>query len=230
MTRARRERRVRAVPVRRFAVAAVGAASLLAGCGTSSGPGAADGPASSAPEASEASSTPAGPTRDRTLAPSQARRVGSVEPEAPTEVRLPGTAFLPVSAVGTRADGLLDVPPDVDRLGWWEGGARVGDPFGSVLLAGHVDSVTEGLGPSAVLLSVERGERIALRTASRTTTWAVRSRRLVPLDDLASYPGVLSSSGPARLTLVTCAPPFLPDAGGYQNLAVVTARPVAGDR
>ena len=230
MTRRRREPRARAAAVHRVATAVVGVAALLAGCGTSAGPDAAGGRTSPAPEASQASSTPVEPTQDRTLAPSQARRVGSVEPEAPTAVRLPGTAFLPVSAVGTRADGLLDVPPDVDRLGWWEGGARVGDPFGSVLLAGHVDSVTEGLGPSAELLTVERGERITLRTASRTTTWAVRSRRLVPLDDLASYPGVLSSSGPARLTLVTCAPPFLPDAGGYQNLAVVTARPVAGDR
>ena len=151
--------------------------------------------------------------------------MGSVEPQAPQAVRLPGTALLPVAAVGTREDGLLDVPADVDRLGWWEGGAKVGDPFGSVLLAGHVDSATEGLGPSSVLLSVERGEEVEVRTASRTSTYRIRSRRLVPLDDLASYPGVLSASGPARLTLVTCAPPFLPDDGGYQNLAVVTARP-----
>ena len=33
-------------------------------------------------------------------------------------------------------------------------------------------------------------------------------------------------SGAARLTLVTCAPPYDASRGGYQNLAVVTAVPL----
>ncbi len=212
--------------VGRVTLLLTGATVALGGCGASAGAVPTPPSSPSSPAAAGSSSPATEPVQDRTVVPSQARRVGSVQPEPPEAVRLPGTDLLPVSAVGTRDDGLLDVPADVDRLGWWEGGAKVGDPFGSVLLAGHVDSATEGLGPSAVLLTVSRGEELEVRTASRTRTYRVRSRRLVPLEDLASYPGVLSASGPARLTLVTCAPPFLPDAGGYQNLAVVTARPV----
>ncbi|VXB47829.1 class F sortase [Nocardioides sp. AX2bis] len=166
----------------------------------------------------------------RELEATPATRVGSAVARVPTAVRLPGTDLLDVVPVGTREDGLLDVPADVDVLGWWEGGARVGDPFGSVLLAGHVDSEDEGLGPSARLLTVERGDEVEVRAGGRTTSYAVASRRFVPLDDLGSYPRILSADGPARVTLVTCAPPFLPDEGGYQNLAVVTALPERGAR
>lgn len=206
----------------------VGALVLaLAGGGCAPGAGAPD--ATGGPDGARPSETASSPVEERTVAPSRARRVGAVRPEAPETVRLPGvTTPLAVKAVDTRPDGLLDVPPDVDLLGWWEGGSRVGDPFGSVLLAGHVDSETQGLGPSAALLSAEPGERVSVRSASRTTSYRVVSRRLVPLDDLASYPGVVSSRGPARLTLVTCAPPFVEARGGYQNLAVVTAYPVTG--
>jgi len=104
----------------------------------------------------------------------------------------------------------------------------VGDPFGSVLLAGHVDSKEEGLGPSAELLTAERGDPVLVRTKDRTASYDVVSREMVPLDDLEAYPRVLSLRGPGRLTLVTCAPPFVPADGGYQNLAVVTARPSGG--
>lgn len=166
----------------------------------------------------------------REIEATPAPRVGSVRARVPTAVRLPGGDLLEVVPVGTREDGLLDVPADVDLVGWWEGGSRVGDPFGSVLLAGHVDSEDEGLGPSARLLTVERGDEVEVRAGGRTTSYAVASRRLVPLDDLASYPEVLSADGRARLTLVTCAPPFLPDDGGYQNLAVVTALPEEAGR
>ena len=159
---------------------------------------------------------------------SQARRAGSARANPPQGLRLPGTGWLDVEAVGTHPSGLLDVPKDVDRIGWWEGGARIGDPFGSVLLAGHVDSATQGLGPSAALLSVARGADVSVRTASRTTRWEVSSRRLVPLDHLTRYPRLLSPKGPARLTMVTCAPPFVASHGGYQNLAIVEARPVEG--
>ena len=170
------------------------------------------------------------PVDDRTVAPAEAERVGSVVPEAPERLRLPGTGPLPVLAVGTRSNGVLDVPDDVTRLGWWEGGSRIGDPFGSVLVAGHVDSTTQGLGPAAVLLEVDAGQDVVVRTASRTTRYEIRSRRIIAREDLARYPEVYAPSGPARLVLVTCAPPFVASQDGYQNLAVVTAVPTARER
>ena len=88
-----------------------------------------------------------------------------VVPEAPRTVRLPGGTTVRVRAVGTRRDGRLAVPRDVRAAGWWRGGSRVGDPFGAVLVAGHVDSRTQGLGAYAELLTVRRGQEVVVGTA-----------------------------------------------------------------
>ncbi len=210
-------------------VAAVLLGSAALGTGTSGQPadGAALEPSSGSSPGSVSASPSASPSvRLIEVDPSQARRVGSVRAMEPRAVRLPGSGWLDVAAVGTQVDGLLDVPADVNKIGWWEGGARIGDPFGSVLLAGHVDSATQGLGPSSTLLTADEGARVSVRTGASTTRWQISSRHLVPIDELGQHPRVLSPQGPARLTLVTCAPPFVESRGGYQNLAVVEALPV----
>ena len=140
--------------------------------------------------------------------------------------RLPSGRVVRIRPVSTLADGRLDVPEDVSSSGWWRGGARVGDPFGSMLVAAHVDSLTQGLGPYAELLTVRPGQRVRVWTDHLRQDFAVRSRRLVRQGPLTDEPWLFSSSGKTRLTLVTCAPPFDRVRGGYQNLAVVTAVPI----
>lgn len=171
-----------------------------------------------------ASTLTPGPTREVTTVP--ARRVGSVRAEAPTSARLPGGVVVPVRAVDTGSDGLLAVPDDIRVAGWWRGGSRLGDAFGSTLLAAHVDSTTQGLGPYVALLGVRPGQRIRLTSATLRQTFAVDALRLVPQGTLPRHPWVYAVSGRRRLTLVTCAPPYDKARGGYQNLAIVTARPV----
>ncbi len=72
----------------------------------------------------------------------------------PGPLRLPSGRVVPVAAVSTTPAGVLDVPRDVRRAGWWRGGSRLGDPQGSTLVAAHVDSTTQGLGPFSELLGV----------------------------------------------------------------------------
>ena len=143
-----------------------------------------------------------------TVVPSPARRGGTARPERPTQVRLPGGTEVAIRPAATRADGLLDVPADIRAAGWWEGGSRLGDPFGSVLLAGHVDSVTQGLGPYAELLSLRGGERVGLTSRHLEQGFVVRSVRLVPQGRLRDNSRIYSVGGRHRLTLVTCAPPY----------------------
>lgn len=131
-------------------------------------------------------------------------------------------------AVGTTRDGVLDVPEDVRTAGWWRGGSRVGDPFGSTVVAAHVDSKTQGLGPYVELLSVEAGDRIVLRSAHLRQVFRVASLRLMPRAELAGNGEIFAVSGRRRLTMVTCAGPYDADRGGYQNLAIVTALPATG--
>ena len=185
--------------------------------------------AGSAPGADDASVRPV----DRRAATSSSTaspgvRAGAAAPEAPRRVRLPSGRSVQVRPVSTTADGSLDLPGDVDVSGWWRGGSRLGDPFGSVLLAAHVDSVTEGLGPYAELLSVRPGDPVVLTSAHLRQRYVVSELRLLGKGPLSEHPWVYSASGPHRVTLVTCAGPYIRARGGYQQLAVVTATAVGG--
>lgn len=168
---------------------------------------------------------------DTSVAVRPARRAESqVVAERPRSVRFPDGSTVAVRAVGTRPDGRLAVPRDVRTAGWWRGGSRVGDPFGAVLVAGHIDSRTQGLGPYADLLGARAGQRVLVRTATLRQWFRIRSLRLVPQESLTDHAWLHSPRGASRLVLVTCAPPYEPERGGYQNLAVVTALPVGPPR
>jgi hypothetical protein len=167
------------------------------------------------------------PVRVTGLAVPAQRARSVVQPEQPETAQLPSGAVVPIRAVSTRPDGSLDVPENIRTAGWWRGGSRLGDPFGSTLLAAHIDSTTQGLGPYAELLAVRPEQRIVLDSATLEQVFQIRSLRLVSQGSLADEPWIFAASGPRRLTLVTCAPPYDASRGGYQNLAIVIATPVA---
>ena len=157
-----------------------------------------------------------------------ARRTGTVRHEQPRSVRLPTGVVVPVRAVSTRTDGLLDVPDDIRQAGWWRGGSRVGDPLGSTLLAAHVDSTKQGLGPFAALLEVRRNQRFMVSSATLHQTYRATSMQLIERGSVLRHRWIYSASGGRRLVMVTCAPPYVPTRGGYQNVVVVTAVPLSG--
>ena len=167
------------------------------------------------------------PTEPAEPAVSAVRAASAVQPERPEMARLPSGALIPIRAVSTLADGRLDVPDDIRTAGWWRGGSRLGDPFGSTLLAAHIDSTAQGLGPYVELLSVRPEQRIVVTSATLEQSFEVRSLRLLPQGSLDGERWLFSPRGERRLTLVTCAPPYDASRGGYQNLAVVTATAVA---
>jgi hypothetical protein len=148
-----------------------------------------------------------------------------VVPEAPRSLRLPSGRVVPVHAVSTGRDGQLDVPDDPRYAGWWRGGSRVGDPSGKTLLAAHVDSLRQGLGPFAELYDARPGLLLELRSAGLRQEFRIRSVRQIPRQSLTARPDLYSPTGPRRLVLVTCAPPYDPAHGGYQSLVVLVAGP-----
>ncbi|MBV9831840.1 MAG: hypothetical protein JOZ82_09605, partial [Marmoricola sp.] len=93
----------------------------------------------------------------------QAQRLpSSVAPEPPDHVRLPGGRMVRVRPSNSLPDGSLGIPQDLRTAAWWRGGARLGDLYGSMLVAAHVDSRTRGLGPFVTLLTVRRGARVTV--------------------------------------------------------------------
>jgi hypothetical protein len=187
---------------------------------------------SASPSASPSGSPSASPEVEGPAAPAQqAQRLPtSVVPEPPASLRLPGGGVVRVVPTRTGIDGSLGIPDDLHRAGWWRGGARLGDPFGSMLVAAHVDAIDRGLGPFVALLTVHRGARFGVTSPHLTQQFRVTARRLIRRDRLAQARWVSSYSGAPRLTLVTCAPPYIKSKGGYQRLAVVVATPVGPPR
>jgi LPXTG-site transpeptidase (sortase) family protein len=96
-----------------------------------------------------------------------------------------------------------------------------------MVIAAHVDSTIQGLGPFASLLSAHRGDRLTVKAAHLTQRFSVSQIALVTKTNRSAVAAQFSGLGRDRLVLITCAGPFIPAKGGYQNIAVITARPVA---
>ncbi|WP_410789112.1 class F sortase [Kribbella sp. C-35] len=171
----------------------------------------------SAAESTAPKSAP--PGRVGTPAPSQRIRF------VPEQVVLPGGANASVLPA-TTVSGQLQVPAKAQRVGWWDGGAQAGDPFGSVVLAGHVDTKTEGLGFFARLLDVRRGEVVVLHGSGHTASYRVVSVVSVRKDALATKSGAFDQTTGHRLVLITCTGAYDASRGGYEDNLVVTALPV----
>jgi hypothetical protein len=146
---------------------------------------------------------------------------------APVRVRIASLGIdAPVSPAGIDlAHGVLAVPPPIRRAGWWKDGAAPGANAGSILIAGHVDSATGGIGAFFKLHEARTGDRVTVTTASgRTFTYRVVSVRNYLKRKLPT--SAYSLKGRPRLVLVTCGGPFIPSAGHYRDNVVLSAVPV----
>jgi len=197
---------------------------LAVGCAPAAEPGAGPGRA--------LDPGPAAPPAVRTQVPEHAPgahrarpATSQVVPERPLELALPSGTTLAVEVSVTDADGRLSLPHDVDRAGWWRDGARLGQPFGAVVVAAHVDSFAEGIGPIAELLSSEPGDTLRLWSRTLTQQYVVTSARLVPRAALPGLAPLMSFAGGARLVVITCGGPYDAARGGYQDNLVVVAEP-----
>lgn len=143
----------------------------------------------------------------------------------PQWVTLPGGARAGVEPAQT-VDGELKVPEHVKHVGWWDGSAYAGDPFGSTVIAGHVDSATEGLGFFARLRRAEVGDKVTLGGDGHHATYRIVSVQLVAKRALSADSMAFDQSGDHRLVLITCAGSYDRARGGYSSNLVVTGVPV----
>jgi LPXTG-site transpeptidase (sortase) family protein len=168
---------------------------------------------------------------DAAQSQSSAAPAGEGEPAArqrvafiPKQLTLPGHASAAVRPAAT-VDGVLKVPESVQQVGWWDGSARAGELFGSTVIAGHVDSNTEGIGFFARLLRIKVGDTITLRAGSHRLKYRVTSVKTVAKEALATDSQALKQTGPHRLVLITCTGNYHRDRGGYDSNLVVVAKP-----
>jgi hypothetical protein len=132
---------------------------------------------------------------------------------------------LPVTPVGVADDGMMELPTTAFAVGWYEFGARPADRAGTTVLAGHVDTKAEGLGPLAALRRVDEGTEITVTAVDGTSrrysvsdVQTIRKAR-VPLDQ------IFARDGDETLVVITCGGPYSRSTG-YRDNVIVTADPV----
>ncbi len=154
-------------------------------------------------------------------------RVGAGRPApgaVPLRVDLPSLGVsAAIRPVGVDDRGTLQIPADVAAVGWYRYGPRPGDPAGSTVLSGHVDSAEQGRGAFFRLRRLGPGDPVVVHGSDgRTRRYRVVAREEwpkgeVPLDRL------FARTGAPRLTLVTCGGGFREDVGSYLDNVAVTA-------
>ncbi len=149
----------------------------------------------------------------------------TTQPARPVLMELPSLDLAArIAPVSVAAGGNLRVPEDPAVLGWWRSGARPGDDRGSIVIDGHVDSATQGLGTFARLQELELGDPVLTESAAgKVRRYWVTGRRQYPKATLPAD-DVFSQDVQERLVLITCGGRFDPG-DGYADNVVVFAVP-----
>ena len=151
---------------------------------------------------------------------------GGFVPFVPVFAELPSGRRAAVDRAGVDRAGTLQVPEDVTRLAWWTGGAQAGDPYGGVVLAGHVDSRTEGIGTLAELRRLRAGQQIVLTGAhGQEMRYRVQRLEQIPKVRLAADGALFAQARPHRLVMITCGGPFDRATHRYRDNLVLLAAP-----
>ena len=141
--------------------------------------------------------------------------IEKIDVEAPVEVR-------------TTVNNTMQDPTGAEVVSWYDDSAKPGAPGNSVY-AGHLNLAGYGPAVFADLSELRKGDVITVTgKRGKTFRYAVAWVRTY---DAATGPWV-DLTGPTErqtLTLITCAPPWNPDIGHYQNRLVVRAVRIQDD-
>ncbi|PPA70127.1 class F sortase [Jeotgalibacillus proteolyticus] len=125
----------------------------------------------------------------------------------------------PIIEMGILDDGAMEVPENVDEVGWFKPGIKPGD-VGNAVLAGHVDSYD---GPAIFfeLRSLEPGDEIIVTAEDgEALTFSVKALESYPTDG-APIKEIFGPSSSKGLNLITCTGSFNRETGQYPDRLVV---------
>jgi hypothetical protein len=118
----------------------------------------------------------------------------------------------------------LDVSRDAETVVWWAGGARPGDPTGTVVLAGHVDFNDR----PAVFYRLDRltvGKLITvIGVGGARYDYRLSALRRIPKTAVPEA-NIFRTDGPPRLVLITCGGAFDSEGRSYRDNLVAIADP-----
>ena len=161
--------------------------------------------------------------------PTSSAALGAVrQPVPPVRVQIPSSGLdVPIRPVGVEPDGKLELPEDIRVAGWYKYGSDPLSATGSTVIAAHLDSLPQGIGPFAALRDVTQGTEVVVTTADgaelRYAVESVQSilKSEVPLSD------IFDRAGAPRVILVTCGGPWSDAMRNYTDNIIVVATPMA---
>ncbi|MEU4624834.1 class F sortase [Actinoplanes sp. NPDC023801] len=158
--------------------------------------------------------------------PAPARAANGMRLSVPVALDIPAIKLrTPVTAMGLRRDGTIDVPPLLADApaGWYRHSPSPGE-VGAAVLVGHVDTAREGPAVFYRLRELGPGNTISVRRADGTLTDFVVTR--VAMHPKNQFPSddVYGPVEDPELRLITCGGVFDRSRGSYRNNVVVFAR------
>jgi LPXTG-site transpeptidase (sortase) family protein len=122
----------------------------------------------------------------------------------------------------------VEVPVDIDIVGWYELGVRPHQELGSVALVGHRDGSGGADGVFRRIGELKEGDLVSVTNRDGSeNTYEVAKVELMSKEQFpAEAPRLFAKSGPARLTLISCGGSYDRARGGYQSNIVVTTTPI----
>jgi hypothetical protein len=145
----------------------------------------------------------------------------------PVRIELPSIG-VQAAIVPVRVDpdsSSMQIPTDVDLVGWYRFSSPPGQP-GSSVLVGHVDSAAQGPGAFFRLRELDVGSPVLVRLRGGVIrSFRVEARRSYPKEGLPAL--VFRRVGPPGLALITCGGAFDFTTRHYADNVVVFAVPVS---
>ncbi len=147
---------------------------------------------------------------------------------APLRIRVPTIGVdAPVVPVGILPGDVMEIPDDVDDLGWYDPDGLGVAPGrdGTAVLAGHVDSRTQGRGALFDLRELAVGDPVeVVLEDGGVQTWRITAvhqyaKATLPYDEVFTW------AGAPRLALITCGGEFDRTERAYLDNIVAYAAP-----
>jgi hypothetical protein len=169
------------------------------------------------------------PEPDHDLVPELAPPPPALEPEPvadPVGIRIDTIGVdAPVIPVGLEPDGGMEIPEDVQEIGWYSPGVRPGE-LGSAVLSGHVDSHVQGRGAFFELRQLGVDDLVTVTHADGTErTWRVVAREQYAKDQLPIDQVFVWGGDREQLVLITCGGDFDRSIRSYDDNIVVYTVP-----
>ena len=122
--------------------------------------------------------------------------------------------------------GVLAVPDDISRVGWWLHSVPPGARAGSTVIDGHIDSAVAGEGALFHLGQLNPGDPVSVTTGSgQTIRYRVQARR-VYVKEQGLPADLFDQQGPARLVIISCGGPFDSSIRSYEDNIAIFATPI----